>query len=110
MLSWSDGLGDAAGGRSRLTRAYTKAAHSGCGRPEPAIANRRALGPLLSFSLPQAVDEDGGDNDEADDDFLERGGPAHLLRAVAQDSHDECADHRAEHGADTAGEARATNN
>jgi hypothetical protein len=55
----------------------------------------------------EAVEEYGDDDHEADDDFLEVVGPAHLLRAVAQDGHDEGAYDGAEDRAGAAVQARA---
>ena len=47
----------------------------------------------------QLVDGDGGDDDRPDDDLLNVVRPSHLLAAVAQERHDQRADHRAEDAA-----------
>ena len=57
--------------------------------------------------MSQAVQEHRGDDHHADDDFLKIRGPTHLLGAIAQDRHDQRTDHRAQHGADAAAQARA---
>src|SRR6266487_1529082 len=51
----------------------------------------RSLGP----SRPQPVKRDREHDDRADDDFLDVVRPPHLLAAVAQERHDQGADHRA---------------
>ena len=49
--------------------------------------------------MAQTVQGDGGDDDHADDDLLDIRRPAHLLRAVSQESHDQCAEQRPQHRA-----------
>ena len=55
----------------------------------------------------EAVHADGEDDDDADEDFLDVGFPAELVGAIAEDGHDEGADHGAEDGAGAAAEAGA---
>src|SRR5215472_10078142 len=50
----------------------------------------------------QPVGGYGQDNDGADDDLLNVVGPSHQLAAIAQESHDERADHRTQDAAFTA--------
>src|SRR5208283_4925682 len=73
-------------------------------RARDMAGDRGASGPCAAA---EAVEEDCDDDHEADDDLLEIVGPAHLLRPVAQDRHDERADHRAQDGARAAAQACA---
>lgn len=57
--------------------------------------------------MAEAVEGDGGDDDDTGDDFLNPIGEAHLGAAGADDGHDEGADEAAEDGAFATGEATA---
>lgn len=48
--------------------------------------------------MPQAIQRDRGDDDEAGDDLLHPIGQLHFGAAVVDDCHDQRADQAAEHG------------
>src|SRR5581483_890958 len=58
-------------------------------------------------ALAELVKADGQDDDEANDDFLGEILPAHLVGTVAEDGHDQGANHRAENAAGAAVQAGA---
>src|SRR6266853_5681551 len=81
-------------------------------QPEPTEKSSTKLPPrttpsTLTPALAQAVQSDRQDDHRADDDFLRKRLPAHLIRSIAQHGHDQRADHRAENAAGAAAQTRA---
>src|ERR1043166_3099899 len=60
------------------------------------------------FRVTPTINRNRKNNQRADDDFLNIVGPTHLLASVAQEGHDQRANHRAEYAAFSATEAAAT--
>ncbi len=58
-------------------------------------------------AVAQAIEGDGGNDDDADDNLLHIRRPAHLLRAVSKQGHNQRAQNRAKNRAFAAGQTRA---